>query len=172
MAACLQAAGSGLGRPLVEVETNLWDFLNRQRDSWSLTHGAALATAGLALSGSLSRLYIAASFQPTSLPPWGSHPDLDPLFSTERIEFVRDGRARGVSLSSSGSFSARPRWARYACAGRFWGGAYNCGCCDKCVRTMTALTILGVLGRYTRFPDPVDPHELLATPARPESQSL
>ncbi len=118
MAACLQAAGSGLGRPLVEVETNLRDFLNRQRDSWSLTHGAALATAGLALSGSLSRLYIAASFQPTSLPPWGSHPDLDPLFSTERIEFVRDGRARGVSLSSSGSFSARPRWARYACAGR------------------------------------------------------
>ncbi len=53
-----------------------------------------------------------------------------------------------------------------------WGGAYNCGCCDKCVRTMTALTILGVLGRYTRFPDPVDPHELVATPARPESQSL
>ncbi len=37
---------------------------------------------------------------------------------------------------------------------------------------MTALTILGVLGRYTRFPDPVDPHELVATPARPESQSL
>jgi hypothetical protein len=146
----LEKAASGLGRPLIEVETNLRDFLARQGDRWDLAHGAALAAVGVGLSGFLSRLYIAASFRPSFLPPWGSHPDLDPLFGTERVEFVHDGCERRlrklerVVQCDVALDSLRVCWENR-------GGAYNCCRCEKCVRTMTTLAILGVLERCSCF---------------------
>ncbi|MFD2415958.1 hypothetical protein [Amycolatopsis pigmentata] len=58
---------------------------------WEHYHGAALAAAALALQGRLRRCLIAASEDYSCLSPLGSHPALDPLWSTERLEIVHDG---------------------------------------------------------------------------------
>jgi hypothetical protein len=37
------------------------------------------------------------------------------------------------------------------------GGAYNCGRCDKCLRTMINLEAAGALTRCATFTEPLDP---------------
>jgi hypothetical protein len=54
-------------------------------------HGGALTAAALALSGGLRWLLLPSSYSWAQLFPWGSHPLLDELWSTERLEVVHDG---------------------------------------------------------------------------------
>lgn len=53
-------------------------------------HGAVLASCGLLLQNEMRKIYIASSKDPAHLEPAGTHPDLDPLWGTERLEFRHD----------------------------------------------------------------------------------
>ena len=60
----LRRAASRLGKPLIEVETNVRAFSDRFA-AWSEEyHGSALASVALLLSPQFGRLYIPASFPP------------------------------------------------------------------------------------------------------------
>jgi hypothetical protein len=124
-------------------------------------HGAALASAALALSGGLRCLLIPSSVSYAQLQPWGSDPLLDPLWSTEALDVIHDGcEARRVDKLESlvGGDPLALRYLRVCLENA--GGAYNCGRCRKCVRTMIALELLGTLPQARLFPDRV-PDEAL-----------
>ncbi|MFD0345158.1 hypothetical protein ACFQ0M_01880 [Kitasatospora aburaviensis] len=74
----------------VVAETNLRAF-TAPLVRWEDFHGAALGSTALALQGLLGRCLIAASFEYRHLPPFGSHPVLDHLWSSESLEIVHDG---------------------------------------------------------------------------------
>ncbi len=142
-------------KPLIEVETNVRAFSDRYV-GWEEYHGSALASVALLLSPHFRKVYIAATTSYLTLFPWGSHPLLDPLWSTDDMEIVHDGceaiRIEKVAHISSCDIalkSLRPCWLNP-------GGAYNCGQCVKCIRTMTALRAVGVLNRCTTFAHTLD----------------
>src|SRR5262249_57723552 len=70
---------------------NLRHFTNRFV-SWGKTcHGAALASIALALSEGLREVKIASTYDWEHLFPWGSHPQLDPLWSNGKVVLTHDG---------------------------------------------------------------------------------
>jgi hypothetical protein len=143
------------GKKVIEVRTNLRRFSDRYV-GWGMNHGAGLASVGLLLSPLFSKFYVPASHTSAHLLPWGSHPLLDHLWSTEQTEFVHDGcevgRAEKVAVLAKSDIAMgmlRVCW-------RNPDGAYNCGKCEKCLRTMINLYAAGALGRCKTLPATLD----------------
>lgn len=135
-----------LGKEVIEIETDLEPLLSSCL-KWDYSHGIALACVGHLLQHHFRRIYIPATHTYGDLLPWGSHPLLDPLWSTETLEFVHDGceatrirKAARIAESDVALDSLRVCF-------RNWDGAYNCGRCEKCVRTKINLQCVGALGR-------------------------
>jgi hypothetical protein len=152
----LQAAAARLGKPLIEVETNLRAFSDRYAMWVDEYHGSALASVALLLSPQFGRFYIPATFSRSFMAPWGSHPDLDPLWSTDATEILHDGsdttrvqKARLVSQSDVALQSLRVCWKNR-------DGQRNCGRCEKCLLTMVNLRVVGALERCTKFSNRLD----------------
>ena len=144
------------GRSLVIVETNVRGFSDA-RVGWDFYHGAALASIGLLLGGRFDTVVIPSTHDYGELIPWGSHPLLDPLWSTETVRFVHDGceasrteKVRHIAASPLALGTLRVCWPD-------WGDEYNCGRCEKCIRTMLGLHLAGVLSRSETFPSSLDP---------------
>jgi len=140
----LHEVGAHFGKEVIEVETNLRDFSDRH-SRWERYHGAALATVALALSPTVTRCFIPSSFPYNYLRLWGSHPLLDPLWGTENLVFDHDGceASRFAKCKRIGPDPVAMRHLRVC-----WKnpqGAYNCGQCEKCIRTHTLLLAAGVL---------------------------
>ena len=146
-----------LGLELIVGWTNLRDVFNY--DYGAYLNGPALAAAGLALGGGLSYVVIPASgsFAYEDLRPWGSHPMVDRLCSTECVKVRQDG-ADAMRSEKMERVIARDELAlRYLCSCTKNKGAFrNCGKCPKCVRTMVALKALGVLEKARTFPQSFD----------------
>jgi len=89
--------------------------------------------------------------------PSGSHPLLDPLWSTESVGIVNDGaeatRIQKIQWQIARSDVAlrhlRVCWENQ-------DSDYNCGRCEKCIRTMVNLEIAGVLKQCLSFDRPLD----------------
>ncbi len=116
--------------------------------TWARYHGTVLIAVALGLQAGMHRLYIPSSYPYRDLFPWGSHPLIDPLWSTESTEIVHDGceatRVQKVVSYISKSQVAldhlRVCWESHR-------GQYNCGTCEKCLRTKLNLKIAGVLDK-------------------------
>lgn len=151
----LHRVASGFNVRLIEIETNLRSFTD-QYLHWTLAHGSAFACIGHLLAPGLRRLYISASNTYDMLHPWGTHPMLDPLWSSELIEFFHAGceatridKAKKIAESEVALHNLRVCWKNQE-------GSYNCGRCEKCLRTMINLHIAGALDRCTTFNEPLD----------------
>lgn len=154
VSARLRSAADELGLPLVEVEANLQEFGLASGVSWGEYHGAALATVALLLSPRFERVLVPATHTYGHLEGLGSHPLLDPLWSTEAVEIVHDGadadRIQKLALLADEPVARahlRVCWSNP-------GGAYNCGTCEKCVRTSVAARIAGVEDRFPTLTPP------------------
>jgi dTDP-4-amino-4,6-dideoxygalactose transaminase len=66
-------------------------FTNRFVNWGKTCHGAALASIALALSERLREVKIASTYDWEHLFPWGSHPQLDPLWSNGNVVSTHDG---------------------------------------------------------------------------------
>lgn len=151
----LHQAAEQLRVPLIEVESNLRSFTDRYLD-WGFTHGGALASVALLLSPGLSQVFIPSSYSYADLFPWGSHPLLDPLWSTEYMTLIHDG-CEATRVEKIASFATHEVALRHLrVCWEYQGGKYNCGQCEKCLRTMIALRLAGVLHRCTTFDRPLD----------------
>jgi hypothetical protein len=159
LSAPLRDAAAALGREFVPLRTNLRELFGD--DDFDVTHGVVLAGAGHAMAGLFHTLYIASSYPYSELRPWGSHPNLDPLWSSERLDFVHDGaeRSRPEKLARIASSPVALRALRVCWMQR---DAYNCGECEKCIRTMLGLAVHGALERATAFPARLDPEQVAA----------
>jgi hypothetical protein len=119
--------------------------------------GSILAAAGLCLQQMFGRIIFPASYTYETLVPYGSHPSLDPLWSTENLEFIHDGCEAGrlekiKKISAQAPFAAqRLQVCEYTRAGET-----NCCRCDKCLRTMLALRLCGDLEQSITFRRPLD----------------
>lgn len=154
VSASLRAAAAELGKPLIEVETDLRALGDPLLDWGRQYHGAALAAVALALAPHLRRCYIPSSQLVGDPPTWASNPISDPLWSTEDVEIVHDADIPRVDkVARLVESETAMRYLRVCWENR--RGAYNCGTCAKCLRTMTSLRALGALERCATFDRPL-----------------
>ena len=151
----VRKVGRQFGKRVIKVETNLRSFLDLYAAWGERAHGAAMAAVAHLLSDELARIYISASDSGAYLLPWGSHPDLDPFWSSSGLEFIHDGcettrtgKLGRIAESDIALEHLRVCWKNQA-------GALNCGRCEKCIRTMIGLKITGALDRCTAFEKPL-----------------
>lgn len=147
----VRAAAEQLGKPLVEVESDLREVSDRII-GWDAFNGAALAAVAHLLSPWFGTVHIPATLTLRRLVPLGSHPELDPLWSSEEVVVHHDGadterldKLRRVAEHPAAAASLRVCWENR-------DGAYNCGRCEKCMRTMVGLAALGKLSEFETFP--------------------
>jgi hypothetical protein len=132
---------------------------------WDYAHGGCLAAVGLFLRGAFHQIYIPSTHSAAEQIPWGSNLALDGHWSTESTAFIHDG-TEATRLEKVTWQIARSPLALDHLRVCFENepGAYNCGRCDKCLRTMVNLYVAGVLGPSGTFPRQIDPELVAAVP--------
>lgn len=166
----LSEAAREAGVTLIPVYTNL--YLNYKQedakqgyDFWTYEfHGAVLAAVAHALDGRLTVVSIPATQDiPTAgllgrkeFIPYGSHPLLDPNYSSGTLKIRHDGfvlsRLDKVRLVAGWE----PALMNLRVCNRqqeYRSDMLNCGRCEKCLRTMLELKLLGALERTKAFPE-------------------
>lgn len=143
---------------IVPVHTNIRE-LDEDAIVFDINHGAILGSVAHALAQRLDLVYISAS---DSIPglrtvgrynfkPNGSHPLLDPNYSSCDIRIKHDG----VALSRLDKVMLLADWdaalRNIKVCGPNWPGE-NCGKCEKCTRTMLELLSVRVLHKSRAFP--------------------
>jgi hypothetical protein len=164
VARALRASAAELGLGLVEVETNLRSFGNRQVRWAEDQFGAALAAVALFLEPRFEKVLVPSSRADAFLLPCGSHPGLDRHWSSEALELVHDdcGPTRFEKIEALAAFPPALRALRVCW--QFESEDYNCCRCLKCVFSMAMLRACGALERAETFHLPLD-LELLASTA-------
>lgn len=156
----LSGVAQEIGINFIPVYTNLYltyrpeDETNKFRFWTHEFQGAALSAIAHAFARRLTVVSIASGDDIANLNPYGSHPVLDPNYSSVDLRIRHDN----VHLSRLEKTRLIADWEvalqhlrvcnhfRHYSAGHF-----NCGRCEKCVRTMLALVALGVLDRTQAF---------------------
>jgi len=153
-----QRVATASGKTLMPVSTNL-RAVTDDLALWPMSHGAGLASIALALGGCFGTVRISATTTYDKLFPWGSHPVLDPLWSTDDVRFVHDG-CEMDRIDKTRIVAASPLALEtlQVCPG--YTGEYNCGRCLKCLRTMIDLLQAGVLDRCQTLPHSIDAEDL------------
>ena len=152
MAAIESAREAGLTP--IPVWTNLvslghgWDFWGDEGE------GAVFAAIGHVFANRLSAISLASTFDIPQLHPHGSHPMLDPCYSSGDLRIKHDAiqlsRLMKVQLIADWDLALRNLRVCNKCT-HISQEKQNCGECEKCLRTMLALTAVGALGRATSF---------------------
>jgi hypothetical protein len=148
---------------LVEVTTGVRRLL-RDHVSWEMSHGAVMAWIATLIAPLASRVRIASSYRHGAI-PWGSHPDLDPLWSSEALEIEHDGAEHSRARKAE-DLAREPlalRHLRVCWQNR--GGPYNCGVCRKCTTTRVLLHAVGALDRCATLHGVPTPEEIDRLPA-------
>lgn len=155
----VQTAARELDMKLLKVDTDLRALSDRFL-TWEEYHGAGLGAVALMLGERYTRVLIASSHGGDDLSPWGSHPVLDPLWSTERTDVVHSGY--GLTRIDKAAIVRRCdvalRWMRVCYLPP--DGRINCGACEKCLRTAVNLAAVGALDDCGTLPHEIRPEQL------------
>jgi len=147
---------------LIPVYTN-FRHLCDLRELWlNSFFGAVLAAVGHAFVRRLDRVYIGSSYNLPHLHPCGSHPLLDPEYSSIDLA-VRHKDAAMSRLDKHRVVAGWPAAFDHfrVCLANV-PDRLNCGVCEKCTRTRTELVALGLLDQTRAFVEnDVSPEELL-----------
>jgi len=139
------------GVTLVPVYTNIRHLCD-ERDLWlNSFFGAVLAAMAHGFSSRIHLMFIGSSYDIPNLHPCGSHPLLDPEYSSYAVRI----RHRDYELSRLEKIRIVSQWDTAfqnfrVCLANV-PDQLNCGRCEKCVRTMTELTALGLLHKTRAF---------------------
>lgn len=150
------ANDAGIG--LIQLYTNAYAHfrdLDADYKFWRFEyHGSFLAAIAHAFAPRFSVASIASTYDFANLEPWGSHPLLDPLYSTTSLQVRHENAAlsRLEKTQLVGEWDVALKQLR-VCNEKesYQEGNYNCGECEKCVRTMTAFLSLGLLEKIATF---------------------
>jgi hypothetical protein len=148
----LEKVASECDLTLIPIRTNTRHLFDEHQFWMRFFYSAALAAVGHSLSRRIDRLSISSGNVIQHLRPWGSHPVLDPCYSSAAVQVRHAGlhhtrldRVRWVSQWPVALSSLRV-------CGHNPAHGLNCGVCEKCLRTMTQLVALGKLGETDAFP--------------------
>jgi hypothetical protein len=145
---------------LVVIESNVRSLIDPVL-SWSYAHGGCLAAAAMCLRAGIGQMYIASSADAKHQALQGSHVTIDHLWSTEALSFVHDGsEASRIDKIDSQITQSELALKYLRVCYMNEKGAYNCGKCEKCLRTMVGLYAAGALDRAETFPPEIDPQRL------------
>jgi hypothetical protein len=157
--ASARAVADARGLELVVVDT---DFRARPVTAvnWKYAHGAALFAVALGLQGLLRTCLVSASDTAATVLPWGTHPELDPLWSTESMQLVHVGAdvTRWEKIRIVGADPLARQHLRVCFEAS--AASYNCGRCNKCLLTGFSLLASGDLAAVETFP-PLDPQDIV-----------
>ncbi|MFN7413509.1 MAG: hypothetical protein ACK5RT_06305 [Dolichospermum sp.] len=129
---------------------------------------AALSSIGHAFSGRLASIAISSSDEISYLQPWGTHPLLDPQYSSYdlkiRHEYIALSRFFKTNLVADWDLAMQS--LRVCDQLNLPSGYLNCGKCPKCVATMAQLAALGMLEQAKTFPANDISGELILTKSK------
>jgi hypothetical protein len=153
----LSVLGKEVQLELIPVYTNIRS-LEPSSAFYNLSHGSVLAAVAHAFKNRFNTISIAASDNIATLAllkknfvkPLGSHPLVDPCFSSRDLRIRHDG----LSLTRLNKTRLIADWESAlqnirVCAPN-WPGE-NCGRCEKCIRTMLALLAVSALDKTKAF---------------------
>jgi len=165
----VQRVARDFGKGVIEIETNIRRLLDEFVPWGVFGHGSALAAIAHQLDRRVKRILIPASYTYAHLFPWGTHPVLDPHWGSEALTFVHDG-CEATRVAKVGRIAASGiALDRLRVCYKNPNGAYNCGECEKCVRTMINLQVNGALERCPAFATPLKLKNVRKMDARRES---
>lgn len=141
----VEAVASDFGVRSVIGSSNFRE-LTEERAPWAMTHGAALASGALALRSAFRVVYVPSSHVYADDLPWGSHPTLDPLWSTPGMTILHDG-CEVSRAEKTARIAGSPVALRHLSVCNAPEKSGNCGRCEKCVRTRLSLFLAGALDR-------------------------
>jgi hypothetical protein len=140
------------GIPSIVVRTNLRSHPLFSSVAWERAHGGPLAAIGHVLDDSCDRLLISSSVKIGDwTEPWGSHWEIDRLWSSSRMTTVdvSSDRSRTEKIVAIAGDPMVHHHLRVCWENRTSVG--NCSQCEKCLATMLELADVGVLDRFTVF---------------------
>jgi hypothetical protein len=154
-----RSVGGELGLDVIEVSTDAKEVVS-PLVTWHWYHPSVLAAIAQALEGVAGRVLISAgqadrdvtrNLDPTFDPLWSC-----PSWSTAGVELEVDGAdiLRLDKVERIVASDLAMRWLR-VCWQR--PGEWNCGRCEKCMRTMLNLAACGALGRCETLPGRLEP---------------
>ena len=155
----LDRACAVLPQELVHIDTNVYEY----RPAAHRLTGAELGAVALAIG--FGRVAIPSTAMRGELGPLGSHPVLDPLFSTERTEVVHHGEPS--RLQKVRALTRFPEALELLDVCQREAEPLNCGECEKCLRTMLELHAAGASYGNRRFARPLEPERIAALPRVP-----
>lgn len=144
-----------LGLPLHPIWTDLRTFTDPML-GWSTMHGAGLAAMALLVGQAFDHVVVPTAYDLSWLPPCGSHPAIDPLFSTEAVTVYHDHLDRHRMAKVQFLVDERPDLLELLKVCYSENRIDNCGQCHKCLMTMAALRAAGGLHLATQFPQELD----------------
>ena len=151
-----------LGKSLIEVETDIRSFSD-PLISWAYYHGSALFSVALLFQHLFRKVLIPSTHTYADLFPWGSHPVLDPLWSTELTEIAHEGceATRVEKVAYISKHEVAMKWL-HVCQRHPTEDTedYNCGHCEKCLRTMLNLKAVGALELCETLPQDLKPADV------------
>jgi hypothetical protein len=152
----VQAIAKELGVNVVNIETNIRSAIDPFVGFGYLGFGPVLVTVAQLLANTFDRIHIPSAYSYAHLSPNGSHPLLDPLWSTEALELVHDGceANRQQKIEYVANHEIALKHLRVCI--KNVEGSYNCGRCEKCVRTMIGLEAAGKLTECHLFDRPLN----------------
>lgn len=159
----VRSVAAVLGKPLIEVDTDLRTTLDRYVPWDRAAHGPAMATVALALRDHFATVVFPGAWPVDQTPAWGTHPQLDPLWSSSRLRVVNDSTSLG-RVDKVRALARRPELLAGLRVCWQNSGKLNCGECEKCLRTMVSLYAVGALGEARLFPRHVDAAQVAALP--------
>jgi hypothetical protein len=149
----VRETAAAFGAKAVLIYSNLLTHGASRGSSFLNSHGGALAALGHLLSEDVERIVIPSSYPYHDPKPWGSHWDLDHLWSSRRLAVEhadatlrRDGKVRAIV-----DHEAARRYLHVCTRRTYAGQSRNCSRCEKCVRTMIALAMCGRLDDCRTF---------------------
>jgi len=150
------------GKRVLEVNCNPHQVIEDFGEWAKHGFGFALMAIGRTLSGQLDSIVVPGSFSLAQQRPWGSWIESDHLFSDQKLRVIhhadkseRIDKTMFIVHDPMVKKCLRVCWKNVA-------GKYNCGICEKCVRTMTALEIAGVRKEFETFPGEWSPRMVAA----------
>lgn len=139
------------GVELIPVYTNLRHLFD-EREFWlNRYYSAVLSAAAHAFAPRFDLVYIASGLDFPKLSPCGSHPLLDPEYSSYdlRLKHAHTELSRLEKIRLVAAWDTALQNFRVCLANK--PDQYNCGVCEKCIRTMTGLLAAGALHRTRCF---------------------
>lgn len=141
---------------VITVESNYKEIIEPVLD-WEWNLGGNMAAVALMLRNGLKAAYIPSGMRLDQLCPYGTHPDLDPLWSTNTIKIFHDGceYSRLEKVLHSISKSSLALTHLRVCTHNL-KSQENCNKCFKCIVTKMALLCADVLDKTPTFDRKLD----------------